>query len=254
MMIADDDAVSLCFLCGAVEQAGCAVLAAESADAALELLPSPPSTIDLLLLDRRMPGRDGCALLLALRGHGVEAPAVATSAELDAATERSLLIAGFAATLLKPASVADVHTLLRRFIAAVAIALPGGAAVPAQGLPLLEDVAALVAVGGDLATLRALRELFARELFKIEQTSLRTSSVADSLELAESLHRLRASSGICGARRLRAAVERLAAALRLECADVDDAMQDFLLTCRATRDALAAGSERTDSGQVRQAT
>jgi CheY-like chemotaxis protein len=81
VLIADDDPVSRSFLGAAIERCGCAVLAVADARAALQVLHSKAP--DLLLIDRRMPGMDGVALLRAVRAQAI--------ALLDHVRERAAL-------------------------------------------------------------------------------------------------------------------------------------------------------------------
>jgi len=103
VLVVDDDPVSLGFLTAALGQCGCRAVPAASAHAALAALAD--ATIDLLLIDRRLPDGDGDELLRRLRARGVVAPAVATSADITPADRERLIEAGFVATLGKPASV-----------------------------------------------------------------------------------------------------------------------------------------------------
>lgn len=239
VLIADDDPVTLRYLGDAIGNCGCHVLAANAADAALRMLPEPPGSIDLLLLDRRMPGCDGVALLRALRIGGVMAPAIATSAELDPAITRSLREAGFAATLAKPASVAAVRALLARFIDVEGIVVPAEPVAESDTL-LLDDAGALAAVGGDRAALQALRTLFAIELAKIVQRGADPPAIRPGAGAGDDLHRLRASCGICGALQLRDAAERLESALRHDPDRATDMTREFLRICGTTQAALAS--------------
>jgi CheY-like chemotaxis protein len=71
--------------------------------------------LDLILLDLAMPGRDGIETLRALRSCGVNAPAIALTASIDAATAEKSLEAGFVRVLTKPV---DPSTLRRELRAA----------------------------------------------------------------------------------------------------------------------------------------
>src|SRR5262245_41159553 len=93
ILVADDDTVSQGFLAPALGEFGCAVTAVASGDATLDACAAAP--FDLLLLDRRMPDCGGAALLLALRQRGIQTRAIATSAELTAATRLELQAAGY---------------------------------------------------------------------------------------------------------------------------------------------------------------
>ena len=246
VLIADDDPVTLRFLESAVGHCGCEVVAIANAPGALRTLPS--GAIHLLLLDRRMPGLDGIALLRALRAAGIQAPAIATSAELDAATIDALRSAGFDDVLLKPASVADIRRLLARFLALDGCVLTDIPWRPEESeLPLLDDRAALAAIGGDRDALRALRGLFTTELAAIESDLASGLAPEDHVAFGERLHRLRASCGICGATQLGATVARFEQELRAG-ADSEDSVTAFRRTCRATNTALGAASADSDVG------
>jgi CheY-like chemotaxis protein len=234
VLIADDDPVSLGFLQIAAESLGCAALTAANGAQTLQL--ADARTVDLLLLDLNMPDIGGPVLLRALRARGVYAPAIATSADLDTAVV-ALRAAGFAATLEKPASLETIAGLLRQYLVLDGRVRPSS---PDDGspavLPILDDRSALAAIGGDHDAMRALRSLFAQELEALERDL--QSAMPDSPALSERLHRLRASSGFCGAAALAAAALRLQQALGRDLASA--AMTDFARTCSATRQALAA--------------
>lgn len=235
VLIADDDPVSLCFLQTAAESLGCAAMTAADGGQALKL--ADTRTVDLLLLDLNMPDIGGPVLLHALRARGVHAPAIATSAELDTLAAAVLRAAGFAATLEKPASLDTIDGLLRQYLVLDAGVRPSSPVDDSPTvLPILDDASALAAIGGDHDAMRALRSLFAQELEALERDL--QSAIPDSLALCERLHRLRASSGFCGAAALAGAAQRLQQALGRDLAS--DAIADFARTCSATRQALAA--------------
>jgi len=228
VLIADDDPVSLHFLASAVGDMDCSVLAAASAAEALTL--SGLAAVDLLLLDRRMPDMGGVELLAALRGRGVRAPALATSAEVDATIGAQLRAGGFLEVIAKPLSIEALHAQLLPY-------LGSGEDAPARA-SLLDDAGANAAVGSNLEALRALRQLFVAELTEIESAWTRGEPKLD----IERLHRLRASCGFCGASALAEAARRLEQALRDEPASVAAPLGEFLRLCRMTRDALVSAA------------
>jgi CheY-like chemotaxis protein len=236
VLIADDDQVSRSFLCAAVESCGCKVLAVADAPAALQALHSKAH--DLLLIDRRMPGMDGMALLRAARAQGIDTPAIATSAELDARLIAELRAAGFAGTLLKPASLAGIQDLLKDFLAD-AILPTNAIARAAASAPakLLDDAAALTAIGGDRDALHALRAMFAMELDALAR-ELEIEAAWPTADMSERLHRLRASCGFCGAIAVGAAAWRLERALRDDSSDIERARDALVDACRATKQML----------------
>ncbi|MFT3792463.1 MAG: response regulator [Rudaea sp.] len=226
VLVADDDPVSLEFLTSALRELGCAVVGAASGRATLAACAQ--SACDLLLLDRRMPGLGGAPLLRELHRAGCTAPAVATSAELDAPARAELAAAGYVDAVTKPIGMERLAMLLATHLpqwrgrrhgsgANVSAAALAASAEPA----LLEDGPALASVGGDGQTLRALRSLLAQEL---ESVSARIA-VLPAPELGDWLHRLRASCRYCGAMRLLDVAERLESELKRS----GDAGRDELL-------------------------
>jgi len=235
VLIADDDPVSLRFLQTAIESVGCSALTA--ANGAQALLVAEANEVELLLLDLNMPDLGGPVLLQALRACGVRAPAIATSAGFDNMAAAALLAAGFVNTLEKPASLETIGALLQQYLKLNPGMRPSRpASASPTAVPILDDTSALAAIGGDDDAMRALRTLFAQELEALEHDL--QAAMPDSRVLSERLHRLRASSGFCGASALAAAALRLQRALAG--GSTRDAMTDFLHACSATRQALAA--------------
>ena len=176
VLIVDDDPVSLRFLVAAVEQSGCVVATAADGAAAL----AADNAFDLLLIDRHLPDIGGIELLHALRKNGITATAIATSAEIDADAAAQLHAAGFVDVLEKPASVQRIVEIVVRHL-------------PMATPILLDDVAALDAIGGDADALGALRDLLAQELEQLEHDLTHADLVTNPSRLGERLHRLRAS-------------------------------------------------------------
>jgi len=235
VLIADDDPVSLSFLRTATESLGCSALTAVNGAEAIAL--AKANKVDLLLLDLNMPDMGGPVLLQTLRRCGVAGTAIVTSAGFDDTVAAALLANGFADLLEKPANLETIEALLRRHLglnSGVRSLLPAGA--PQTALPILDDARALAAIGGDRDAMRALRSLFAQELEALERDL--QSETSEARVLSERLHRLRASSGFCGAPALSAAALRLQQSLGRELAG--EAMIDFVRICGATRQALRA--------------
>ncbi|MBM7130953.1 response regulator [Dyella mobilis] len=186
VLVADDDETSLCFLGDALHRLGAIVTLSPDGSSALDRARS--EIFDLLILDCRMPGGDAESVLRDLRNtheaHSVCAPAVASSAEIDAQARRRLLAAGFHAVLLKPCTLSDLRDIL-----ALAV-------TDRQKLPLLDDGQALSA-GGSPAVVQALRGLFYQELITIDRELETLCQDAKTLEAR--LHKLRSSCGFCGA-------------------------------------------------------
>ncbi|HET8763755.1 MAG TPA: response regulator, partial [Rhodanobacter sp.] len=103
MLLAEDDPVSRAFLAEGIRACGAELTDCGDGDAALRL--ARARVFDLLILDHHLPGRNGDAVLAALRGDSGaasrSAPAIATSAARDAEAA-ALLQAGFVEVLPKP--------------------------------------------------------------------------------------------------------------------------------------------------------
>ena len=221
VLIVDDDPVSLRFLVAAVEQSGCVVATAADGAAAL----AADNAFDLLLIDRHSPDIGGIELLHALRKNGITATAIATSAEIDADAAAQLHAAGFVDVLEKPASVQRIVEIVVRHLT---MATP----------ILLDDVAALDAIGGDADALGALRDLLAQELEQLEHDLTHADLVTNPSRLGERLHRLRASCGFCGASALATCAGDWQAALRAGSPSANALRDAFVAACRETVIAL----------------
>lgn len=226
MLLAEDDAVSQCFFAETLAALGCDVDACTRGDEAL--LRAQERPYDLLLLDVRLPGLGGAELLARLRADpraaSRNAAAVASSAALDTAQQRALLAAGFAGTLLKPTSVAALEALVE----AQRLRL---------GRTLLDDAAALRALGPRRETMAAMRGLLAVELMQLAgdfEHRLRHDPAA----LIEPLHRLQAACGFCGVPQLAAAAAALERSLLRAAAEPAPEATRFGALLAATRAAL----------------
>jgi two-component system, OmpR family, response regulator len=186
VLVADDDATSLCFLGDALQQLGARVMPSPDGSSALQQ--AHAEAFDLLILDCRMPDMGAVNVLTRLRSEpdarSACSPAVASSAEIDANDERTLLAAGFHAVLRKPCTIKDLQDIL-------ALAVPHR-----HHLPLLDDGLAL-STSGSAAVVQALRGLFYEELVTIDRDLDELSR--DATELEARLHKLRSSCGFCGA-------------------------------------------------------
>ena len=234
VLIADDDPVSLRFLAAALAQSGCEVVAV--GDGAAALVAIQTHEFDLLLLDRRMPDLGGAELLVALRARGAASPAIATSAEVDTVITAQLRAAGFDDIIEKPTTLARLQHITQPYLHFSATQL--GAAETPTAPPLLDDAAALAAIGGDTETLYTLRGLLAQELATLEKDLGERDSIIRSEYLRERLHRLRASCGFCGAPALGAAAAQLEQVLRADATNAQSTLVEFIHSCRNTLAAL----------------
>lgn len=192
---------------------------------------------DLLLLDCRMPHAGAVHILSALRDDpeaaSHAAPALATSAEMDAALQHHLRQMGFADAIAKPVTVAALRSVVQAQIQ------PPRNQVLSECPTLLDDDAALATSGGADAV-RALRELFGGELYRLAD-ELDTLAMRPA-ELDERLHRLLASCGFCGADALAVASRRLKRQLDGGTEPSSAELQQFRDVLMATQQALELGS------------
>lgn len=226
ILIAEDDGPSGLFLQTAFEDLGCHAVLETDGNAALAR--ARAHCFDLLLLDCCMPGAGASRILSVLRADpqaaSAAAPAVATSAELDAPAQRRLREEGFAGSLLKPVTLARLRTMVEPL-------LPG----LESASELLDDAAAMHTSGTPEAV-RALRGLFARDLCQLASELNRLADNPD--ELSKQLHRLLASCGFCGTPALADAARQLKRHLDARSAPSTDELERFRGALMRTLQAL----------------
>ena len=204
LLLVEDDAVSRGFLNLALESMPATVvdLAVDGAQAQVLVREHRHA---LWLLDANLPDTRGEALLSELRVIRQGVPALCLTAEADASRCEALRAAGFADVLGKPLAVADLHRAVRAAIAASSVST-------ANPPPVWDDASALHALGGSVSSVQAMRALFLAELPAQGKAILRALDDG-AIEIARyHLHRLKASCGFTGCRRLLDAVHTLAAA------------------------------------------
>lgn len=192
LLLLEDDAVSAAFLCGALATLPAEVEHAPDLASARRLAEQSHAA---WLFDARLPDGHACDLLVELRARGLSVPALALTAEDDPRVLRRLEACGFQQALAKPVSAGTLLAAVRRVVAA--------------STPAWDDEAARRALGGDAASVRALRELFLRELpgqLGLVHDACRRG---DAAQAREHLHRLTASCGFVGASRLLTEVRAL---------------------------------------------
>ncbi|HKE19661.1 MAG TPA: ATP-binding protein [Kofleriaceae bacterium] len=103
VLLVDDDVVDRRFVQRALAQGGLEVALTEADDAEQALSALTEQRFDCVLLDYRIPGRDGLWVLKAARAAGVEVPVVMLTGHGDEDTAVSLMKAGAADYLVKGA-------------------------------------------------------------------------------------------------------------------------------------------------------
>lgn len=195
LLLLEDDPVSAAFLMQALAAMPVVVDLAGSLAAARTLAADEHA---LWLFDAQLPDGHAGELLSELRASGFPTPALALTAADDAPALARLHDAGFIEVLGKPITADQLRAALCRHLPALAAFSPW------------DDAAARAAVGGDLASVSALRALFLDEL-AAQGPRLRTLLADGELAAArDQLHRLKASCGFVGAHTLLGAVRELA--------------------------------------------
>jgi len=196
LLLLEDDPVSAAFLVQVLAAQAVAVDLAGSLASARGLADGGHA---LWLFDAQLPDGHAGALLGELRARGLRTPALALTAADDPPALARLRDAGFVEVLGKPITARQLRMALCRHLPALAAHSPW------------DDAAARAALGGDLASVAALRRLFLDELAG-QGPRLRELLANGDLQAArDQLHRLKASCGFVGARALLGAVRDLSA-------------------------------------------
>ena len=230
ILLVEDDPVSSAFLQDALRGLPAEVHAAPTAAEALQVaLGMPPA---LCLIDAHLPDASGTELLQQLRRSGIDAAALAHTAEPSPALHSRLMEAGFAAVLTKPISIAQLHDAVRAALAgrhgavdpalAASTTTDADAGITASVLPELagsshttlavwDDAAALRALNGNTAIMAGMRTLFRTELAQALPRITALHAAGDITALHGELHKLKAATAFVGAAQLAAAVTALSA-------------------------------------------
>jgi DNA-binding NtrC family response regulator len=123
VLIVDDDPVQRRLLEAMVERFGYQPLLAEGGDAAVDLLTGPATApIDCVVLDLVMPDLDGLGVLARMREAGCDIPVIVQTAHGGIDTVVSVMRAGAADFVVKPASPERLQVSLRNALATKALA------------------------------------------------------------------------------------------------------------------------------------
>jgi len=189
VLIADDHPFLLAGVRAVLEAAGMEVVAAVAdGDAALDAVAAHDPQV--LVLDVNMPGRDGVAVLEALRDAEDWRPVILLTAELGDGQLLAALRAGVNGVLGKQGGS-------RTLVEAIGIVLQGGQAIPADLLARALDLSGRTDSAGMLAALSP-REL---ALARAAGSGLRNLEIGEQLGMTEgaikvALHRLYDKLGV----------------------------------------------------------
>jgi CheY-like chemotaxis protein/HPt (histidine-containing phosphotransfer) domain-containing protein len=225
LLLVEDDPISLDFMCEALAGVPAIVDAAGDIASATWLARERPYA--LWLLDAHLPDGGGLDCLRTLRVLA-PTPALAVTASNERAELDALCAGGFLEVLVKPVSVLQAQSTVRRLLGLGA----GGVREPAADfkLPVWDEDRALAALGGKSESLARLRRMFLDELPGLREQVREACAARDAAATRAVLHKLKAGCGFVGALRLGQAVESLSR-LPLDSraqADFEHAAQDAL--------------------------
>ena len=112
ILVVDDEPAQRTVLAGFLRKRGMETITAGSVDEALQVAAS--KTIDLVLTDLSMPGKDGLALLDGVRAINPEVPFVVMTAFGTVATAVDAMKRGAADYLTKPIDLDELEVLVAR--------------------------------------------------------------------------------------------------------------------------------------------
>ena len=204
LLLVEDDMTSQGFFQFVLESLPAKVDIADSCANALRL--AQAGTYDMWLLDVNLPDGNGANLLRILRERHPHTVALAHTADTSQEIQRTLQQAGFQETLVKPISRDALLKSVRRALAKSATKAEGEVAEAALDW---DESAAMNALNGQQAHVRALRELFLSELPSTRDAVSHALEEHDDKTLHAQLHKLQASCGFVGASRLAYAVRQL---------------------------------------------
>ncbi|WP_298742878.1 response regulator [uncultured Brevundimonas sp.] len=113
VLLVEDNPVGALLASTLLKREGCAVETAASGHEALDALKR--ARYDLVFMDMRMPGMDGCSAARAIRARGDETPIVALTANAFAEDRRACLEAGMDDHLVKPLEPDALRASLARW-------------------------------------------------------------------------------------------------------------------------------------------
>lgn len=196
VLLVEDDPISQAFFRAVLESVPARVDVV--ATQACALVRAGKTRYDLWLIDLSLPDGSGAELLTQLLQRIPQPPpALAHTADTDPRQRAAALDAGFDELLVKPLPAADLAAAVRAALASQV------------SLPDWDNAAAARALNHDPTNVQALRRLFLAELPGTRAEVMDSARKGDAATLRAHLHRLQASCGLVGARRLADAVDLL---------------------------------------------
>ncbi len=213
VLIADDNAINRQFLRAVFESRGDQV--SEAVDGREAIAACQRQSFTVVLMDIRMPEIDGIEATETILDQSEQPPVIiALTADLNAQEHEHLLTRGFAGCLTKPISKDELLGAVMRWVR-------GGpprrgqrdGSSPGDNAPI-DRQSALSAAGGNPELVDKLTAMLLRELDDFGPRIDQLIAAGDTGQARELVHKLRASTGYCGAKPLQNAAAALEQALK----------------------------------------
>lgn len=205
ILLVEDNPISREFLHEALKPLGISIDIAETLTAARSLARQYKHA--LFLSDVHLPDGGPDEIFSALRQLQENTIVIAITAEASPATCQTLREIGYQEVWGKPISMATLQNNVTRLLG-----LNHAVTDTTHPVERWDEAAALRAVGGSLATLKALREMFLSELPQHRKIITKAFHANDSSGLKAECHKLLAACGFVGAVALGHAVQQLSEA------------------------------------------
>lgn len=213
VLAADDNEINRQFLRAIFEARGDQVSEADNGVAAITACRN--HEFDLVLMDIRMPEVDGVeATARIVDEHDKPPVIVALTADMNAQEQEQLLKRGFAACLTKPISKDELLGAVMRCMRGGEPRREHRTLGPSHSDAPLDREAALAAAAGSSELVAKLTGMLTRELTSFGPQIAQFLDRNDYAGARELVHKLRASTGYCGAAPLQHAAAELEAALK----------------------------------------
>ena len=223
VLCVDDNPANLLLVQTLLSEMGARVTGVDNGQAAVQAASS--QAFDLIFMDIRRPGMDGCQASAAIRQHEQQlrrpaVPIIALTAHALPNQKRALLQAGMQDLLHKPISAAQLADSVLRWTGRQ-LQRPAGdtpwqpaAAAQPDALPVLDDSEALRLAGGKPELARDLLDMLLGSLHGDRQVIRQARASGRTEALADQVHRLLGAARYCGVPQLRAACQQCENLLR----------------------------------------
>ena len=213
VLVAEDNPVNRTLVTTLLGRRGHAVTAVENGREALAALDSPPTPIDVVLMDLQMPEMGGLEAAQAIRERertgNTRLPLVALTAHAMQGDRERCLDAGMDGYLSKPIDVDELITAVEHFGSRSPAAAPPRAEVAKAADVVFDERAALAYSGGDRRLLADVVKLFRSDYPSALRRIERALRRPDAEALRQAAHRLKGAIATVGGNAAREAAADL---------------------------------------------